>query len=462
MDKRIAKLLLFGIEFIRKEKLFHYLSELENNQFLDPEQINEIQKIKLQNLISSVIKNNKYYREKYRECDALNGFQYLPILTKEELRDNFKEIISSNSSKPLDLVETSGSTGIPLQFFRDRIIFGYNLASLYRARKWWNIDIGDKEAMLWGVPIAFKARMKAKMRDILLNRFREREYNINPDTLRHFYRLILKNNPKYIFGYTSMIYEFALFINESKLDGACLKLSGIICSAEKLFDYQREVMTDTFACPVISEYGATETGIISHECPKGSHHINDDCLYVEIVDKKNHPLPDGETGRVLVTVLHSQSVPIIRYELGDTASIAANRCNCGVNLSVLKKIEGRTSDIVVTPDGKIFHSIIFYYIFKNFTEKHGGIKQYKIFQRSIDHLELMIVKSSEYTENKETALRQNIVEKLGKKINLTINYCDNIEREKSGKLRDFKTNLNTIQYLRSSYKPELQSKVRPS
>ena len=451
MNKIVARNVLLLLEHLRKENFLKYLDEIKPYQNLPRNKIIEIQRNKLENLLRFVTTENTFYKNKYSGHDVFSGFDSLPVLTKEELRDNYKKILSNKVRRPIDLVETSGSTGKPLQFYRDRKMFGYNLAALYRSRLWWEIEIGDKEAMLWGVPVSRLPRLKAKLRDLLLNRFREIEYNINPKTLWDFYRKIVRRKPAYIFGYTSMIHEFSMFLKANQINLKISKLKAVICTAEKLYNNQRNDIIEVFGCPVISEYGATETGIIAHSCPNGSLHINDDCLYIEIVDDNYKPVKDGQTGRVLVTVLNSHSSPIIRYDIGDIASKKETKCSCGVNFSSLNEIEGRISDVIFTPSGKIFHSIIFYYIFKRFTERYGGINQYKIIQTNLSKLEIFLVPQNTFTKKKEVILIEMIREKLGSDLVLEIISCQQIKREKSGKLRDFKTFLDVNENLHRVY-----------
>lgn len=451
MNRTVAKTLFYFIEYLRGENVYAYLKELEYNQSLSKEKLESIQRDKLKQLLEHTISCNKFYKEKYKSYDIHGPFASLPILSKEELRNNYKMILSDSRKSKLDLVETSGSTGVPLQFYRDRVVFGYTLASMYRAHRWWGIDVGYKEAMLWGVPVSFRGKLKAKTKDILLNRFREEEYNISPATLFKHFKSIVKKKPDYVFGYASMIYEFALYLKENKLDIRKVELKAAICTAEKLHEYQRSLIEDIFGCKVVSEYGATETGIISYECQKGSNHISDDCVFVEIVDDNNIPLPNGEIGRVLVTVLNSFSSPIIRYDIGDIASKSAVPCTCGINLSTLGKIEGRTSDIVISPNGNVFHSIIFYYIMKELTEKIGGVKQFKVCQRKVDELEFHIVKSDNFRGDADSFIRTQIKSKFGESMNLKIFYHDQIERNLSGKLRDFETTLDTSSLLTKIY-----------
>lgn len=451
MNRTVAKALFHTIEYIRGEHVHLYLNQLEKNQYLDSHEIRQLQNNKLQKLLSNTLQHNDFYKEKYKGRDVFGAFETLPVLTKDELRDNYQEIVSKNRSNRLDLVETSGSTGLPIQFYRDRTTFGYTLAALYRAHRWWNLDIGHKEAMLWGVPVSVKGKIRAKIKDKLLNRFRENEYNITPTTFKLFYSRIMKEKPDYLFGYSSMVYEFSIFLKQNGLKIQNGTLKAVICTAEKLHDYQKNIIESTLSCKTVSEYGATEAGIISYECPEGSNHISDDTVYLEIVDDNNIPVPDGKPGRVLITVLHSYSSPIIRYDIGDIAIKTNTQCSCGVNLSTLGSIEGRTCDVVIGPNYEVYHSIIFYYIIKNLTLKYGGIKQFKVHQYKIDELEIKIVKENEFKSEADTFIRAQIREKFGNAMKLNINYVDCIERNISGKLRDFETDLDTSKILTSIY-----------
>lgn len=458
MNRIIAKILFYSIEMLRREHVYTYLRELEKNQFLSRKELEILQQNKLSALLDYAMSHNEYYKTKYEGYNVQLDFEKLPILTKQELRDNYLNILSDNINVKCDLVETSGSTGIPLKFYRDRVVFGYTLASLYRAHRWWGIDIGYKEAMLWGVPVNPWVRLKARTRDLLLNRFREKEYNINPSTLLDFYRKVEARRPDYIFGYSSMIYEFALYLKEKKLNIRRTRLKAAICTAERLGDFQKNLIEEVLQCKTICEYGATEAGIISYECKNGCNHISDDCVYVEIVDGNNQPLPDGESGRVLITVLNSFSSPIIRYELGDISSKSVTQCTCGVNLSTLGKIEGRTTDVAIAPNGKIYHSIIFYYIMKELTEKIGGINKYKVYQRKIDELEFYIVKGDGFNLKAEDFIEGQIKSKFGKSMRTKFIYNDFINRNPSGKHRDFETDLDTSALLADMFKHQFPGK----
>jgi phenylacetate-CoA ligase len=439
MNRSVARTLLFALEYLRRENLRGCLCELEDNLHLTPPELNSLQRQKRDELVVFAATNSRFYRDRFRGKDGVRDFASLPILTKEDVRSSFRDMVSDQPRRPLDLVETSGSTGVPLQFFRDRIVFGYTLAALYRAHRWWGIEVGAKEAMLWGVPVSVKGRIRTAVKDLVLNRFREREYNLTQATLDAFLLDIQRERPEYVFGYSSMVHEFARHVQEKGIALHDLRLKAVICTAERIGHSMRNTVEAVFGCPLVSEYGATEVGIVSYQCPEGRNHVADDCVYVEIVDDQGNPLPDGERGRVVVTVLNSHSSPFIRYDLGDISAKVAEPCPCGRPLSVLADVEGRVGDVVYAPDGRSYHSIIFYYIMKELTQRFGGVRQFKVYQSALDRLELQIVKTTTFGPEAEQFIRDQVREKFGNQMTLELVFADAIPRKPSGKFRDFES-----------------------
>lgn len=452
MNRTVAKYLFLVLERARGERVDRYLPELERNQHLPTTQIRALQREKLNSLLAYITRKNSYFREKYSGIDAMRDFSDLPFLTKPELRENYKRLVTAELEGSVSVHKTSGSTGEPLKFYRDRRVFGYTLASVYRAYRWHGLDIGSESGILWGIPSGFKNRMKMRGRDWLLNRFRETDYNLDPGVLCRFYRDMVRRRPEYLYGYSSMVYEFALFMSENRLPMNDLDLKGVICTAESIPEYQRTTMESVFGCSVISEYGSAETGIISYQCKRGRHHVSDDCILLEVVDEDGRSLPAGEIGNVVVTVLNSYAAPIVRYRLGDFASRSDEQCTCGVNLSLLDRIVGRTSGVIVTPQGRCYHSIALYYIMKDYADKFGGVRQFKVRQTHVDRLEFHIAAGAEFSSESQAWLERKAREKFGWDMRLEFFVRERLERSPSGKLTDFESSLKMEDHLLASYR----------
>ena len=442
MNRRTASSILRLIEAVRGEPVFRYLVELEQNQHTPVGLLSARREAKLAKLLIDSQTLSPFYQRRFEGLRPIEDFGSLPILSKFELRKSFSEILTPEYTHAVELCKTSGSTGEPLKFYRDRVVFGYTLASVFRAQRWYGLDIGSKQAMLWGIPAAHASRLKMRVRDLVLNRFREREYDLSPTVLQDFFAQIQRRKPEFLFGYSSMVYEFALFVATRGLDGRALGLKAAVCTAETVHPHHRSLIETTLGCPVVSEYGSAETGIISYQCPRGAHHVSDDTVYLELLDDHGNEVSDGEVGRVVVTVLHSQCAPIIRYDLGDYAVRRPGKCECGVSLSMLDRVVGRTSGVIVTPSGKCFHSIAVYYIMKEFADKFGGLRQFRIVQTHLDRLEFHVAAEQDFSESAQLWLASAIHSRFGSDMRVEFVLQASLQRSASGKLSDFESHLD--------------------
>ena len=109
---------------------------------------------------------------------------------------------------------------------------------------------------------------------------------------------------------------FAQYILNYKVDLSGLGLKAVICTSEPLFKEQRSTISKAFLCPVINEYGISESGICAFECPYGGFHIMSENIYLEIV-RNGKNIKDGEIGEIVITQLNNFSAPLIRYHTGD-------------------------------------------------------------------------------------------------------------------------------------------------
>jgi len=446
MNQSLAKFIFYILTSIRGEHVFKRLKELEKNQYLPLTEIKNIQWNKLKSLIEFAYNNSAFYQERFKKVGITPGqinnsddLLKIPILTKEELKANYKNILIRKNHQFLFTAKTSGSSGIPLKFYRDGQTFGYALAAMYRGHRWHNIDIGAKEALLWGIPVNTKDRLIVRVKDIILNRFREKNFDVTDDTFMHFFKMMERYKPSYLKGYSSMVYLFALFVSEKKLDGKKLKLKMVKCTSESIPDYQRAFIETEFNCPVVSEYGAAEAGIIAFECPQKNYHIMADCYYIEF---KNIKGISTNLKKVIVTDLHNYITPIIRYDIGDLGLPSDKECGCEIKLPLLKELIGRTSSVVMAENGKLFHSIIFYYIMKGLESMGGGVKQFKVYQKTPSKLVLEIVKGNNFSESTISYIDDKIKQYLGENMLIDYQFVENITREESGKIRDFVSELS--------------------
>jgi phenylacetate-CoA ligase len=202
---------------------------------------------------------------------------------------------------------------------------------------------------------------------------------------------------------------------------------------------KREILEDTFRGKVFDRYGCREVSVIASECEYHSGlHVNADTLIVEVDAAPG--LPAG-MGRVLVTDLLNRSMPLIRYEIGDLASLDTDmRCPCGRSLPLIGNIQGRTSDFLRLPSGRMIAGPSLALLAADMRD----VRQVQFIQTADPaHVTLKVVAGTGYSQRTEEELRRRMQPYLEKESSLTIVTADSIPSEPSGKYRFVKTIENT-------------------
>ncbi len=123
---------------------------------------------------------------------------------------------------------TSGSTGMPFVFEKDASAAAYMDAVMYHVYSWHGIKRSARRKLrFWGMPFARRARTIARLKDLLMNRIRCNAFRTSEVDLRRFYWRAKRFHPEYLYGYPSLIHDFARFVVERRLDWP-LRLKAVI------------------------------------------------------------------------------------------------------------------------------------------------------------------------------------------------------------------------------------------
>lgn len=432
--------ILFPLMHIAKgNNTMNYVKSLQQSQFFSKEDIRKLQQEKLKKLLLHCVQYVPAYAS-YKnlipdiEENAFNALTKFPVLTKYQVNNNIDNLICVNTDKT-SLVpnQSGGSTGEPVRFFIDRPTAEYSESARWRGLSWWDINIGDKCLMVWGNPLELNKRenliynMKERF---LKNIIFVSAYNLNPQSIHNYARMINLQKPKYFYGYASALYLLAQLMIKNNIK-IKYKLKGIVSTSETLYDFQRETIEKAFNCPVINEYGARDAGIIAYECPSGKMHISAENMIVEILDiETREPVETGKSGLVVITDLNNFSMPRLRYVIGDVAALSEENCQCQRSLPLIEKIEGREDDIFVALNGNYVHAVYFCNLARSFP----SIRQFQIIQQTKSDILLRIIKSDSFKES-EVRSYINEIHKLMGPVNVKVEYTDKIEPTASGKIR---------------------------
>lgn len=412
--------------------------EMEQMQWLKPAQLKTLQFERLKAFLTDVEQHVPYYRQLFRaldfvpaELDSLADLSRLPLIGKADIRAHTKALKADNAVG-LSRFNTGGSSGEPLIFYIGKKRVSHDVAAKWRATRWWGVDIGDPEMVIWGSPIELGAQDRIKLiRDQLLRTHLLPAFEMSPQKLDGFIRQIQARRPKMLFGYPSALAHIADHAGKTgkKLDDLGVKVAFV--TSERLYDHQREKIEAVFGCPVANGYGGRDAGFIAHQCPAGGMHITAEDIIVEIVGKDGRVLPKGEPGEIVVTHMATRDFPFIRYRTGDIGVLDKDPCPCGRGLPLLKEIQGRTTDFVIAQDGTVLHGLALIYVLRDLP----GIASFKIIQNSSDRTTVWIVRNKDYRPDAETIIEREFKKRLGTGVTIETLYCDEILKEKSGKYR---------------------------
>ncbi len=426
-------------EILKKHSTVKVRQEMERTQWLSRGELQQLQLKKLQAFLADVQSHVPYYRELFAEIgfkpatlDNLQQLADLPLLGKPEIRAH-SAAMKADNAVGLSRFNTGGSSGEPLIFYIGRERVSHDVAAKWRATRWWDVDIGDVEAVIWGSPIELGSQDKIRLlRDKLLRTHLIPAFEMSSEKLDGFIRQIQSIRPKMLFGYPSALAHIA---SHAEKQGIALNNLGIkvaFVTSERLYDHQREKIQSVFACPVANGYGGRDAGFIAHQCPQGGMHLTAEDIIVEIVDPDGKVLPAGESGEIVVTHLATRDFPFIRYRTGDMGVLSDKTCACGRGLPLLEEIQGRTTDFVVAQDGTVLHGLALIYVLRDLE----GVDAFKITQDSLDKTTVQIVATPRY---QQAAAEEKIIgefkKRLGPTVNISIEYPDFIAKERSGKFR---------------------------
>lgn len=430
---------------LKWNKTLNQLHELEKTQYLTLTEIEEIQEKKLKNLIHYAYHNVPFYKKTFKklkltlqDIKTVDDLEKLPILTKDIINNNFKDLISVKYPKnALIPNSTGGSTGKNLMFYNDKKRHNKLLAAVLRGDSWAGLDLGVKSAYLWGSQ--FDVSIQKNISNRIFNKVQGSlflsSYELSDEKMEYYTKLIKKHKPKVLVAYPSSLYVYSNFLNENKIN---VKLNSIISSAETLYDHQREFIESVFNCKIFNRYGCREFGPIACECDEHQGlHINSERVNVEFLDlNSNEKANLGEKSNLIITDLDNYAMPFIRYEIGDMG-FQLEECACKRNLPSMD-VEGRKFDIIIGSNGNRLGGTFWTLIFRSYLTE---IEEFQVIQDKLDELKINLVVNNNFKEETLNRLDSKIKEYVGLDMTLKFKLVNKIQKTKSGKLRFVISNL---------------------
>jgi phenylacetate-CoA ligase len=415
---------------------------MAETQWFSDREIKEFQNEKLRRMVRHAYETVPYYRKVFQErkltpddIKAGEDLYKLPILTREDIKTNFKELVSKDyNPKKLKYGHTSGTTGSPLELGYDATVVYATYAALDRQYEWAGCQLsrnGDRIAVLRGnviVPLGQKKppfwRYNRMHNQLLLSSF-----HLSPENLPFYLKEVEKYHPAVFDGYPSTLYVLAKFL---KNIGRKYPARAVISSSETLYDFQRETIEESFQCRVFDYYALAERTVFATECDRHEgHHLCMEYGISEILDEKNESLSRGKTGRLVGTSLHNFGMPLIRYVTNDMTALRDHPCSCGRGLELMDDVTTKAEDTLTLKDGRLISPSVLTHPFKPI----NSVEESQIIQKEHDRIVIKIVPRKGYSDADTSHLIREMKVRLGNEVRVEVEMVGQLERTGSGKFR---------------------------
>jgi phenylacetate-CoA ligase len=418
--------------------------QLEDTQWLSAEDLERGQFAQLRNLARHAAQFSPHFRKRMTEArlrpDELTSpamLRKLAVLRRRELQSGqvgCSEVPAAH--QPVGESKTSGSTGEPIVAKRTAINQLMWLAMTMREHLWHRTDFNARLAAIraniseitrdadWGAPASLLFRTGTALR--------------LPITLgvEALVAHLMEFKPAHLIVYPNTMDAIAQLLES---EGVTLGgLQTLRTVGETVSPSVRETSERAFGAPIIDSYSSQELGNIALQCPdSGLYHVMAESLIVEVLDDVGVPCEVGQVGRVVATDLHNFATPLIRYDIGDYAEVAAP-CPCGRGLPALKRIVGRERNLIVMPDGRRHWPLVGFHRFRDV----APVAQYQLIQQTREDIEVRLVVEKPLTAQQEDNLRQVIQEALGHRFTVRFAYFEGaLPRGPNGKFDEFVCNV---------------------
>jgi len=412
------------------------------------ERIIAFQEQRLRQLVRHAYDNVPYYRRLFDDAGVkpadirgLSDLERIPITTKATLQALGGSEMLARGISPSKLIvrETNGSTGVPLKVRRQRMEQLLPVFFLWRVRRELGLRGGLRVTFLTkfgpsSSSRSFGNRARKWVQTLAgLQTWRRVSCTAPIDEVA---RQVEESNPDVIGGYASVLNRLAGHLGDGQTK---VRPRLIVSVAEQLTPTMRARIEKVFGAPVRDTYAGYELGIIAWECPKGgTYHVCDDNVIVEVLrENADSAVEPGESGELIGTSLHFAAMPIIRYRLGDIVTRGPAQCACGSPFTTLTAIQGRMNDFFPLADGRVLHPYLI-----GTAVWHPSVKwmhQYQVIQQRRDRVLMRIVPLREPDAADIAELERVIWDVLGPKVELALEFVDDIPAEPNGKFRIYRS-----------------------
>ncbi len=425
------------------------LDFLETSQWWSLQEQADYQDECLRGMIRHAYDSVPYYREVFEErklrpedIRTSADLPKLPLLTKQIVRQRAADLISREiPRRRMVHGHTGGTTGTAMQLMNDPETTQWQWAVWWRHHRRFGIDVSEPFIVFAGRSVVPLADMDPPFwrRNYPMHQTYVSIHHMTQNNMAPLVDYLQTRRVSYYSGYPSGLYLLATYLLSK---GIHLKNPPrvVFTGAETVLPHQRWAIEQALETEVADQYGASEMAGNISECRKHVYHVDMEFGVVEF--EPSAALPQSQR-RIICTGLRNLSMPLIRYEIGDIATLRNQACPCGRQAPAVERIDGRVESYIITPDGRQLGRLDF--LFKD----TSTIQEAQLVQDRLDQVVVKVVRGEGYSGADAEHLLTDMRSYLGEAIQIEIEYVDEIPREANGKFRQIVSSVFLDTYART-------------
>ncbi len=415
---------------------------LTRSQWYTPRRLRAFQEERLRHLVRHAYTRCPYYRELFaahgisqQDVQTVDDLEQVPVLTREAIMNQNSQIVAADAARFYPQpATTSGTTGAPMAFLRDRQAVNVGNAALWRFRRWHGIGLGSRIAEIRGFPFRTASGAIDHQRvSIYFPESRTLRLNLAtavPHRRAEIVQELVRFRPDAIqAGSPTLLSLLSLYLLERRRADR-IQPRVVFVGGERLFPDQRNLIAEAFQAPVVEVYANWEYAIFGGECPEGRLHMASEMGIVEILVNGTCCEP-GHAGEIIVTSLWNCSFPFLRYAIGDMAAVDSDPCRCGRSLPAWRILGGKEKDLLATREGYVFlpNAII------ATPRWRGKVMGIRFYQETRNDVLVQVVKGPGFTPEDTAALHAELNDYLRGQLEIAFAFVDSLEQTPGGKYR---------------------------
>jgi phenylacetate-coenzyme A ligase PaaK-like adenylate-forming protein len=419
----LARALLPAGDRLVGQRMMARLRFLREAQWWDPERLEVERRKRLRDLLAVAWHEVPFYRSLFGDLPTDLG--RVPPATKEALRAAYPDRTTRDTRQRFYETCSSGSTGANFCVREDPETTGWHRASFLLAMEWSGWRIGEPHLQ---TGMTLRRGLVKGVKDRLLRCAYVSAFDLSDEALDRVLEILDRRRIAHLRGYPGSLYYLARRALET---GWNRPLRGIVTWGDTLYAHYRETIERAFGARILDTYGIGEGMQVSAQCEERSlYHVHALDVIVECVDDDGRPVPPGQTGHLLLTRLHPGPMPLIRYRVGDLGVMSDRPCPCGRGFATMASIQGRDTDVVVTPSGNRLIVHFFTGILNHFPE----VESFQVTQETPEAILVRVVPTVGYSEEVPPRIVAALREK-GADLEIEVDTVDEIPAAPSGKRR---------------------------